>query len=146
MEHQLQEGYAKRVRAFETANPKAHRFLTQLEREGSAHGVQIVAATKIQLYKDDAFIALLQLSTLRLKPFSMLLSAPADQMIAAHARDASHLFVPRPLERLIMAHSGFSKGWAAARNNVVELKVGTPDTFYDVLLNTIFTLQVNPAQ
>jgi hypothetical protein len=146
VEHHLQEGYAKRVRAFETANPKAHRFLMHLERDGSAHGVQLVAATKIQLYKDNAFIALMQLSTLRLKPFSLLLSAPADQLIAAHASDASHLFVPRPLERLIMAHSGFSKGWAAARNNVVELKLATPDAFYDVLLNTIFTLKVNPSQ
>ncbi len=146
MEHQLEEGYVKRVRAFETANPKAHHFLMRLEREGAEHGVQLVAATKIQLYKDNAFIALLQLSTLRLKPFSMLWSAPETQLIAAHASDSSHLFVPRPLERLIMAHSGFRKGWAAARNNVVELKVATPDTFYDVLLTTIFTLRVDPAQ
>jgi len=146
MEHHLEEGYVKRVRAFETANPKAHRFLMRLEREGAEHGVQLVAATKIQLYKDNAFIALLQLSTLRLKPFSMLWSAPEEQLIAAHASDASHLFVPRPLERLIMAHSGFSKGWAAARKDVVELKVGTPDAFYDVLLSTIFTLRVHPAQ
>jgi hypothetical protein len=145
VEHQLQAAYAKRVHAFESANPGAHRFLTRLEREGTAHGVRIVAATKIQLYKDDAFLGLLELSTSRLKPFSVLISAPAD-LISAHGRDASRLFVPRPLERLIMAHSGFRKGWAAARKDVVELKLATPDAFYDVLLNAIFTLEVNPAQ
>jgi hypothetical protein len=143
VEHHLQEAYLKRVRAFEKPNPKAHRFLTRLEQEGPAHGLWMCAATNVQLYKENAFVAHVQLSTLKLKPFSLLLSAQTNQGIVVDTVDRSYLLVPRPLERLVMASSGFSAGWASARNGVVELKVNAPDAFYDVLMQTLFTLRVS---
>jgi hypothetical protein len=143
VEHHLQETYLKRVRAFEKSNPRAHRFLTRLEQEGPAHGLWMSAATNVHLYKENAFLAHLQLSTLKLKPFSLLISAQFNKATVLDAIDRSYLFVPRPLERLIMASSGFRAGWAAARNGVVELKVNAPDAFYDALLQTLVALRVS---
>jgi len=143
VQHHLQEAYLKRVRSFESTNPKAHRFLTRLEQEGPEHGLWLSTATNAQLYKGNAFLAHLQLSTSKLKPSSLLLSPQLNHLIMTGTVDRSNLLVPRPLERLIMASSGFRTGWAAARGGIVELKVSTPDAFYDVLMRTIIALDVS---
>jgi hypothetical protein len=143
VKHHLQEAYLKRVRSFETLNPGAYRFLTRLEQDGPSHGLWLSTATNAHLYKDNAFLVHLQLSTSKLKPSSLLLSAQFNSMIADDTIDRSNLLVPRPLERLVMASSGFRKGWASARGGTIELKVSTPDAFYDVLMRTINTLQVH---
>lgn len=144
MEHRFQEVYLKRLRTFEAPNPAGYRFLKRIEVEGPAHGLWLSTVTGAHLYKGNAFLAYIQLSTSKATPFSLLFSK--HDMIWVDATDCSHLLLPRPLERLVMGSSGFRKGWAAARGGTVELKPNAPDAFYDQLLRSIITLEVEGTQ
>jgi hypothetical protein len=145
VKHHFREPYLKRLQTFEQPNPAAYRFLKRIEVEGPALGLWLSTATGAHLYKGNAFLAYIQLSSSKSTPFSLMFSK--HDMIWVDANDWSHLLLPRPLERLVMASSGFRKGWAAARNGTVELKANAPDAFYDVLLRTINAIEVQmPVQ
>jgi len=138
--HILGEAYLKRLRSFEQPNPAAYNFLKRLELEGPAHGLWISTVTGAHLYKNRAFLAHIQLSNSKGKPFSLVFAK--HDLIWVEASDWSHLLLPHPLERLVMQSSGFRKGWAAARSGTVELKANAPEAFYDILLRTLCALQV----
>jgi len=142
--HQLGEAYQKRLQSFERPNPAAHSFLQRLEQEGPAHGLWLASATGLHLYKSYAFLAHIQLSNSKSKPFSLVFSK--HDMIWVEAHDRSNLLLPHPLVRLVMESSGFRKGWAAARADSVELKANAPQSFYDILLLRLGSLEVDEAQ
>lgn len=144
MNHTLTDKYLKRLATFEEPNPAAYQFLQRLEREGPAQGLWLDAALGIHLYKGRAFLAHIQLSNAKTKPFSLVFAK--HDMIWTEAHDASHLLLPHPLVRLVMESSGFRRGWAAAHKGNVELKLNAPAAFYDVLFNRLGALQVEEAQ
>jgi hypothetical protein len=144
VKHHFREPYIKRLQSFEQPNPAAHRFLKRIEVEGPELGLWLSTATGAHLYKGNAFLAYIQLSSSKSTPFSLMFSK--HDMIWVEATDWSHLLLPHPLERLVMSSSGFRKGWAAARNGTVELKANAPDAFYDTLLRTIIALEIQSAQ
>ena len=144
MNHQLGEAYQKRLQSFEQPNPAAHSFLQRLEQEGPVHGLWMASATGLHLYKNYAFLAHIQLSNSKSKPFSLVFSK--HDLIWVEAHDKSHLLLPHPLVRLVMESSGFRKGWAAASAVSVELKANAPRSFYDILLLKLGALEVDEAQ
>lgn len=144
MNHSLGEAYLARLRGLERPNPAAYRFLRRLEQEGPADGLWLSATTGTHLYKEHAFLTHIQLSNSKSKPNSLLFAK--HDLIWSEAHDASHLLLPHPLVRLIMASSGFRKGWAAARADVVELKANAPDEFYDALFRKLGALQTEEAR
>jgi hypothetical protein len=142
--HSLGEAYLTRLRSFEQPNPAAHLFLRRLEQEGPAHGLWMSAATGIHLYKNHAFLAHIQLSNSKSKPFSLVFAK--HDLIWTEAYDASHLLLPHPLVRLVMESSGFRTGWAAARAGSVELKRNAPEAFFEILFRKLGALQAEQVQ
>lgn len=140
MDHSLTDKYLKRLSTFEQPNPAAYQFLRRLEREGPDQGLWLDAVGGIHLYKGHAFLAHIQLSNAKTKPFSLVFGK--HDLIWAEAHDASHLLLPHPLVRLVMESSGFRRGWAAARAGNVELKLNTPEAFYGVLFSALGALEV----
>ena len=143
MQHNLAETYTKRLRTFEQPNPAAYHFLQRLRQDGPAQGLWLSGMTGVHLYKGSSFLAYIQLSNAKSKPFSLVFSK--HEVVASDARDASHLLLPHPLVRLVMESSGFRKGWAAARAGNVELKLSAPEAFYEVLFNKLGAMQVEEA-
>lgn len=144
MKFHLSENYLKRLRTFEQPNPAAYHFLRHLEQAGPAQGLWLSAVTGVHLYKHSAFLAHIQLSNSKNRPFSLVFSK--HDQIVREAYDASHFLLPHPLVRLVMQSSGFRMGWAAARAGYVELKPNAPAEFYDVLFRTLSELQVTEGE
>ena len=100
--------------------------------------------TGVHLYKNYAFLAHIQLSNSKSRPFSLVFAK--HNLIGPKAHDASHLLLPHPLVRLVMESSGFRKGWAAGRADSVELKPTAPAAFYEILCPRLGALQTEVAQ
>lgn len=144
MNHRLGDAYLKRLSSFEQPNPAGYQFLRRLEREGPGHGLWLSAVTGVHLYKNNAFLAHIQLTTSKTKPFSLVFAK--HDLIWSEAYDASHLLLPHPLVRLVMESSGFRKGWAGAGTGSVELKPKAPEAFYEILFRRLCALQTEEVQ
>jgi hypothetical protein len=143
-EHYLQEEYLKRLGKLEGVIPAAYRFMKRLELDGPAHGLWLSTVSNAHLYKDDGFLAYFQLRSSGARPPALVLSPDFNQMIAEDAFNRSSLLFPRPIERLIMGHKGFSAKWALVSGATVELFANTPESFYTALYDAILKLDVAP--
>lgn len=131
---ELAPEYCARRDSLLTTFPAAHRFLSDLEALCSRGlGFHLGTTKNLHLYLGPRFLCYIKIE----KPAALLLSPEPNVSIKVGTRPDPGCLFPRPVDRLVVAHKGFSAKWATRTEDKFKVLPGAPEAFFHGLLHLI---------